>query len=179
MMTENELFDLLDSWDNIEIVARELSQDAEGFGVLMSLALNNPKQRSWRAAYLADKIHDNFPELLWPYFPLIIERLKTETNASKRRHWLKLISMNQMEAQYLAFLFDYCIKAFTSSKEAVAVRVHAMQILFNISEAEPDLKPEVLEIIEHEMEYHSSAGICARGTKLANKLRKSTGQQKL
>jgi hypothetical protein len=178
MMTENELFDLLDSWDNIEIVTRELSQNPEGFGVLMSLALKHPNQRSWRAAYLADKIHDNFPELLRPYFPSIIEKLKTENNASKRRHWLKLISMNRMEEQYLAFLFDYCIEAFTSGKEAVAVRVHAMQILFNISEAEPDLKPEVLEIIEHEMEYHSSAGIRARGAKLANKLRKSTGPQK-
>jgi len=173
-MTEQELYDLLDIWENIELVSSQLSHDPKGFEVLMSIALNHPKQRSWRAAYLADKIHDDFPELLIPYLPRIIEKLKTEDNASKRRHWLKLISMNTIDQLYFGFLFEYCVDAFTSGKEAIAVRVHAMQILYNISENEPDLKPELLEIIEHEIEYHSTAGIRSRGKKLAQKLRKQT-----
>ena len=169
-MTENELYDLLDSWENIELVSKELIHNPKEFGLLMNIALNHPKQRSWRAAYLVDKIHDAVPEVVIPYLPTIIEQLKTEGNASKRRHWLKLISMNSIEEQYFGFLFDYCIIIFTSAKEAIAVRVHAMQILYNISEYEPDLKPEVLEIIQHELEYHSSAGIQSRGRKLAQKL---------
>lgn len=171
-MTENELYDILDLWKSIELVSRELGQNPKEFEVLMSLALHNPKQRSWRAAYLVDKIHDDFPETVIPYLPTIIEKLKTEKNASKRRHWLKLISMNKINKVYFGFLFDYCIKTFTSAKEAIAVRVHAMQILYNISEEEPDLKPELLEIIRHELLYHSSAGIRSRGSKLAKKLGK-------
>lgn len=169
-MTENELYILLDSWENIELVSKELSQNSKEFDILMSLALHHPKQRSWRAAYLVDKIHDEVPGMVIPYLPVIIEKLKIEDNASKRRHWLKLISMNPVDKQYFGFLFDYCINIFTSAKEAIAVRVHAMQILFNISEQEPDLKPEVLQIIEHEIEYHSTAGIRSRGHKLAKKL---------
>jgi hypothetical protein len=46
-----------------------------------------------------------------------------------------------------------------------------MQILYNISEIETDLKAELLAVVEHEMEYHSTAGILSRGSKLANKLR--------
>lgn len=166
-MTQEELYNLLDSWENIEIVQHELCKNKKDFAVLMGIALHHPKQRSWRAAYLADKIHDNFPELLQPYFPAIIEKLATENNASKKRHWLKLISMNQIDEQYFGKLFDYCIATFTSGKEAIAVRVHAMQILFNISENEPDLKSEVLDIIQHEIEQHSTAGIRSRGNKLA------------
>jgi hypothetical protein len=45
-----------------------------------------------------------------------------------------------------------------------------MQILFNISETEVGLKPEVLAIIELEMENHPSAGIVSRGRKLTKKL---------
>ncbi len=171
-MTENELYDILDSWENIELVSKQLIENPKGFDVLISLALNHPKQRSWRAAYLVDKIHDQSPELLFPYLPAIIEKLKTESNASKRRHWLKLISMNSINEEFFGFLFDYCINAFTSEKEAVAVRVHAMQILFNISEKEPELKSEVLQIIEHELEQNPTAGIRSRGRKLATKLRK-------
>ena len=116
-MTENELYDILDSWENIELVSKQLIENPKGFDMLMSLALNLPKQRSWRAAYLVDKIHDERPELLLPYLSAIIEKLKTESNASKRRHWLKLISMNSINEQFFGFLFDYCIIAFTSGKE--------------------------------------------------------------
>ena len=169
-MTEQELFEHLDAWENIEIVAASMLNDKAQFKTLIQLALNDTRQKSWRAAYLVDKIHDEKPELLQPYLPALIEQLKVEKNASKRRHWLKLISMNKISEEYIGFLFDYCIETFTSGSEAVAVRVHAMQILYNISEMEPDLKPEVLQIIEQEMEFHPTAGIRSRGKKLATKL---------
>lgn len=69
-------------------------------------------------------------------------------------------------------MLDFCIHHFTTAEEPIAVRVHAMQILYNISETEPDFKPELIHIIEHELEYHSSAGIKSRGGKLLKKLRK-------
>lgn len=170
-MKEQELYDLLDTWENIQIVTQQIIHNPSYFDVLMSIALHHTKQRSWRAAYLADKIHDNSPALLIPYLPAIIEKLEIEHNTSKRRHWLKLISMNKIEEQYFGKLFDYCFEAFTAGKEAVAVRVHALQILYNISESEPDLKPELLQIIEHELEQHPTAGIRSRGNKIASKLR--------
>lgn len=175
-MTEQEIFEHLDAWENIEIVAASMQNDPAQFNTLVQLALNDTRQKSWRAAYLVDKIHDSNPELLQPYLPQIIEKLKTEKNASKRRHWLKLISMNKIEEQYFGFLFDHCINTFTSGNEAIAVRVHAMQILYNISETEPDLKPEVLQLIEQEMEHHPTAGIRSRGKKLATKLFKQIRQ---
>ena len=50
-----------------------------------------------------------------------------------------------------------------------------MQILFNISEREPELKHELIQLIEHEIEYHSSAGIKSRGSKLLRKLYRQQG----
>lgn len=170
-MTKIELIELLDSWENLEITIREIIENPEYFGLLMSIALYNKEQKSWRAAYLADKIHDDFPELLQPFLPEIIAQLKIEKNLSKKRHFLKLISMNEIDKNHFGFLVDFCLQALTSAKEPPAVRVHAMQILYNISELETDLKPEVLAVIEHEMEYHSTAGILSRGSKLAKKLR--------
>lgn len=169
-MTENEIYDLLESWENIDFLTANSCQDPKTFEHLMSIALFHPKQKSWRAAYLADKVNDKAPKMLLPYLPSIIKRLKTEVNASKKRHWLKLISVHSIDTEHFGFLFDYCISVFTSAKEAIAVRVHAMQILYNISEKEPELKAEVLGIIEHELEYHSTPGIRSRGRKLAQKL---------
>jgi hypothetical protein len=60
-----------------------------------------------------------------------------------------------------------------SGKEPAAVRVHAMQILYNTAVKEPELIPEILLIIEDELENHSTAGITSRGRKLIANLKKA------
>jgi predicted nucleic acid-binding OB-fold protein len=70
----------------------------------------------------------------------------------------------------MAILLNFCIEVFTNAAEDIAVRVHAMQILFNIARKEPDFAGELIELIEHEMEYHGSAGISSRGRKLLKRL---------
>lgn len=169
-MTKAELIEILDSWENIEVAILEIINKPEYFRILLDIAFYNKEQKSWRAAYVVDKIHDTNPELLLPFFDEMIIQLTKEKSSSKKRHYLKLLSMNDVAKKHQGILVDFCLEAFTSAKEPVAVRVHAMQILYNISENEPDLKPEILSVIEHEMKYHASAGITSRGSKLAKKL---------
>ena len=171
LMEKEKLIELIDSWENLNFMIREISSQPELFSTLMEIALYNPEQKSWRAAYLVDKIHDDFPKLVLPYLDKIVEKLKTEKNLSKKRHFLKLLSMNEIPEKHFSFLLDFCLETM-ASEEPPAVRVHAMQILYNISEKERDLKHEILTLIEHEMEYRSTAGIRARGSKLVQKLRK-------
>jgi hypothetical protein len=173
-MTKQELIDLLNAWENLDVLIKEMGANAEWFKILMDIALNNPEQRSWRAAYLADRIHDKYPALLLPYIDKMILKLKTEDNSGKKRHFLKLLSMNEIPEQHFGFLVDYCLDTLGSGKEPPAVRVHAMQVLFNISEKEPEFKPELMVIIEHEMEFHSTPGILSRGNKLVKKLHQQT-----
>lgn len=170
-MEKDDILELIDSWENIAFAIREIGHHPEFFSILMEIALHNPEQRSWRAAYIVDKIHDDYPQLILPFIGPIIDQLKTENHTSKKRHFLKLISMNEIPAEHFGFLVDYCIKTLTSAKEPPAVRVHAMQILYNISETESELKPEILAVIEHEMEFHATAGILSRGSKIVKKLR--------
>jgi hypothetical protein len=175
-MTKEELIELLDSWENLEITVKEIITNPAYFRLLLDIALYNKEQRSWRAAYLVDKIHDINPELVLPFFDEMTLQLKKEKSSSKKRHFLKLISMNAIAEKHQGFLVDYCLTELKSGKEPPAVRVHAMQVLFNISENEPELKPEILAVIEHEMKYHATAGIISRGSKLARKLRKHISQ---
>ena len=171
-MKKTDLLVLIESWDNLTFISSEVLAHPEYYPVLMEVALYSKHPKSWRAAYLVDKINNDNPDLILPYVDKMIEQLKLENHSGKKRHLLKLISLNKIPELQHGFLLDYCLNIFTSAKEAIAVQVHAMQILFNISEKEPQLKPEILAVIEHEMEYHSTAGILARGKKLAGQLRK-------
>ena len=175
-MTQQELLEILDSWENLNVVIKETGNHPTHFDLLMEIALNSQEKNSWRAAWMADKIHDNYPNLIKPYLGKMVERLNNSLQVGKKRHFLKLISLNDIPEEYHGFLVNYCLTALTSAKEPPAVRVHAMQVLFNISEKEPELKPELLAVIEHEMEYHATAGILSRGKKLARKLHKQIRQ---
>jgi hypothetical protein len=170
-MTKEELLEFIDAWENLPFLLNEITNTPEYYLMLMEIALYNRNKKSWRAACLIDKINDNYPELLQPFLIEIIEQVKIEKSHSKKRHFLKLIGQNELPTNQQGFMLDFCMKTFTSAKEDLAVRVHAMQILYNISEKEPELKPEILALIEYEMENHSSAGIVSRGSKLAEKLR--------
>lgn len=169
-MTGEQLLELLEAWENLGVVMNEIITEPANYRNLVEVALYNNHPKSWRAAWLMDKINDKAPELIVDYIPEIIEKLKTETGNGKKRHLLKLISLNEMPGEFLGFLTDFCITVFISSKEPIAVRVHAMQILGNIAMKEPDLKPEIVLILEHEMENHGSAGIVSRCKKILKKL---------
>lgn len=169
-MNKEELFDLILSWENFPLLVREIENHPEKMGDLMEIALQSMHPKSWRAAWLADKIHENNPEILKLYIEKMIHALKAETRVGQKRHFLKLISLNEIPQKHHSFLMDYCLNSFTSPSEPVSIRVYALQILFNISEYEPDLKPELLSVINHEIELHATAGIISRGRKLASKL---------
>lgn len=164
------MMELIDSWENLNFLIHEIIHNSENVSVLSQIALYGKHPKSWRAAWLMDKIHEKEPSLIRPLIPQMIERLKVEINEGKKRHLLKLVSLNQIPVESLGFLTDHSIAVFTSSKEPIAVRVHAMQILHNIALLEPDLKSEIHIIIEHEIENHPSAGLVSRGRKLLKSL---------
>ena len=171
-MTREKLLNLILSWENLDIITGELIRNPEDLPLLMDIALYSNHSKSWRAAWIADKIHSKDPGLILPYIESMINWLKDNINHSKKRQFLKLISLNIIPPKYYSFLLDYCIKSFTSASEPVSVKVYSMQILFNISEKESGFKPELLALIGHELELHPSAGVKSRGKMISKKLEK-------
>lgn len=170
-MTENELLDLIQSGDNVPLISRHLTDHPEFVETLMAIVLREGENTNWRAAWIADKIHEILPEIIIPFLPVITQFAMKTKDAGKKRHLLKLISLHPIPDDNIAELLNFCITIFTNPAEPVAVRVHAMQILFNIAEKEPEFSCELMDLIEHEIEFHGSAGISSRGRKLLKKLR--------
>jgi len=169
-ISENELSVLIQSWENMALVMKHISDFPQHLNILMNLALDDSDPRNWRAAWMVDRIHEKHPELVIPYLPAMTDFLLTTQNAGKKRHLLKLISLHPIPEDRMVTLLNYCIDVFTAANEPIAVRVHAMQILFNIAQEEPDFGGELIDLIEHEIEFHGSAGISSRGRKLLKTL---------
>jgi len=170
-MTKKELQKIIQSWENMPLVITHCWEHPEATDILLSIAFDDSQAINWRAMYLFELIHYQHPELVIPYLPAMTDFLLTTKNSSKKRHLLKLISLHEIPEENVALLLNFCIQEFTNAAEPIAVRVHAMQILFNIAQKEPDFAGELIDLIENEIEYHGSAGISSRGLKLLKKLK--------
>jgi len=177
-MNENEIQTLIQSWENLAILVRYIADYPEHVEIIMTKALDDSQPENWRAAWMVDKIHDKHPELIVPYLPLMTDFVLTTHNYGKKRHFLKLIGLHDIPKEKMGILLNFSMDIFTSASEPVAVRVHAMQILYNIAQKEPDFSGELIELIENEIEFHGSAGISSRGKKLLKKLYASKKQRK-
>lgn len=171
-MTKNELLLLLDSWDTLTLLKNSSDWQADFLPILMDIALTGSNRQSWRAAWIADKINEQQPGIVANWIAPITEALSGLNHSGKKRQFLKLISLYPISADNQSFLVDYCLQTLDESSEPPAVKAHAMQILYNISETQPGLKEELLAIMEFLNEIQESPGIKARARRLAEKLSK-------
>jgi len=85
-----------------------------------------------------------------------------------------MLSRHEIPEELLVQVVDRCFELL-SPAEPIAVRVNAMQVLFNISQREPDFKQELTAVLEGLLEEGGSAGFINRTEKLLRKLNSVNG----
>jgi hypothetical protein len=171
-MTKEELIGFLENWENMTLLFRDREQACIHFPMLMEITLSGNDRIHWRASWAADKINEMIPGIAAPWIETLTNLLPGLTHNGKKRQFLKFISLYPIPPDSAGFLFDYCLDKMASEAEDIAVRAYAMQILYNISQMEPDMKSELLQILEQEAEHKSSAGLEAKSKNLIFRLRK-------
>lgn len=159
------------SWvDHVDKIADRIVQQPDLINDLWEI-VQNEDELSWRAAWTMEKINDKRPEMVHPFLnELIIQVEKTNKNGIKR-HFLKMISLQPLPEDLTGSFVDYCFKILLSADEPIAVRAHAMQILFNVCKEIPDLKNELIESIQS-IQTEASPGIISKSKKLLKQLKK-------
>ncbi|MCW0484174.1 hypothetical protein [Gaoshiqia sediminis] len=171
-METEDIIDVIRRWENLDLFKQHLIHHPDQLQLLFRVAFDDSNPVYWRAAYLIDQLSEQNPALIRPYVPQLVKALSATSNTSKLRHYLKVVSQYPISEDSIDFLFGFCLDVFTKPSYPVAVRVHAMKILYHIAEMEPGLKPELIQIIEYELTLHPTAGLKSRGRHLLAKLRR-------
>lgn len=169
-METEDIIVVIRRWENLDLCKQHFIHHPDQLQLLLRVALDDSNPVYWRAAYLLDQLSEQNPGLVRPYVPQLVKALPAVSNTSKLRHYLKIISQYPISEDSIDFLFNFCLDVFTKPSYPVAVRVHAMQILYHIAEVETGLKPELVQIIEYELTLHPTAGLKSRGRRLLAKL---------
>jgi len=120
---------------------------------------------AWKAFWIMDKIHEVRPDLIQPYLKPMLENVERMKQSGQKRHMLKLLSLNPLPDEPSVSFINYCFDRIMCRTEPAAIRVHAMQMLYNITLDIPDFKNELRVVIEDAM-VEGTPGIICRGQKL-------------
>lgn len=154
----------------LEIWKRSLVADRGLFDQLFRFIFSDNQRLAWRSCWIIDTASEEYPDLLEDKLPQVIAGLLSTKNGSLKRNFTRILCRYQIPEVYLGAVVNRSFELLAPC-EPVSVRVFAMQLLFNITQQVPDLKGELISVIESLMEEGGSAGFINRSTKLLRQLR--------
>ncbi len=157
-----------------DMTAKAVVENPEQFETLIDLSFTRKSPISWRAARVADLCTELQPDIVLPYLSVLTERFPEMKCDSLRRSYSRLLIKftDNIPEEHLVKIIDKCSEWIMSQDVAVAVKANCMQILYNISEKIPELKNELILIIEDQMPI-GTAGLKSKGKTLLKLLYKS------
>ena|ERR1035437_1347857 len=154
----------------LEVWKKTVISDEQLFNQLFHFIFSGDHRVAWRSCWIIDIASEECPDLLSDKLPLIIDGFLLTGDRSLKRHFTRILCRYQIPEEYQGSIVNRSFELLAPS-EPIAVRVFALQLLFNISLVVPDLKRELISVIESLMEEGSSRGFINRSEKLLRKLR--------
>lgn len=153
-------------------MVRYIGSDKTRFSELVNAFLNSSIRITQRAAWPLSYCAKAHPELIKPHLKKIILNLKKPNlHDAIKRNTVRLLQFVNIPKSLQGHVLEICFVYLEDVKQPIAIRVFSMTVLANLSQEHPDLKPELITLIEDQMPY-GSAGFVSRGKKVLKSLRK-------
>jgi hypothetical protein len=163
---------------NTDMVADLIFQKPALFEELFEIFIRNEEPVSRRAAWVIDIVTEIHPELLTTHLGQITGMLNKFNHDGLKRHSLRMLARSPLPAgDILGGMIAICFDWLLSPNEAVAAKIYCMELLYRISQIEPDLKGELADSIEWRM-HEETPGFKNRGQKILKKLYFETNTQR-
>jgi hypothetical protein len=118
--------------------------DPKRFAELMKYLLGPNYRLSQRAAWPVSYCIERHPELVKPYFNVLIKQLeRDDAHVAVRRNVARLLQFVEIPKRYEGRIFEACYGLLSNPAETVAVRVFSMTVAAKIAKGKPELMDEL------------------------------------
>tara|TARA_R110002050_G_scaffold300722_2_gene471891 strand:- start:32120 stop:32629 length:510 start_codon:yes stop_codon:yes gene_type:complete len=148
-----------------------ITKDANKFGDLIKIALENHAPASWRAAYICNHQTIANDPLLLPYLAQIIAEIPTKKDGHQRE-LLRLALKMDVNENLEGKLFDTSVTIWESVEKSPSARMIAFKVIVKIASKYPEMKSEVAFLTQDHYLDSLSPGIRRSMLREANKLSK-------
>ena len=143
------------------------------FKFVLDLCFSEGYPVAMRAGRAVALCNEKYPSLIIPYIDQLVKMIKGSEIDGVKRGILQAFSESVDMKLFvnLGELVDLCFSLLMNIKESISVMYYSMEILYKICIIEPELKFELIQVIEG-MTFETSAGLVKRAKKLLKLLKK-------
>jgi len=158
-----------------DLLIENVGNSDKKFNALLDIALYEKDPLAWRAAWILDGSDEKNPGLALNALSTIVRALPEIRSGGSLRSLLRLLCRYEISEADQGILIDLCFSYMVSELYPVAVKVHAMQIIYNHVMIYPELKEELVTVIKDQAD-HNSVGFISRGRRIMKQLEKIPGR---
>jgi 8-oxo-dGTP diphosphatase len=160
------------SMQEAEWVATSAIENPAIFKKLIEYSFSSDKKLAFRSSWTLTKVCDQYPEMISPGLPTIIEKLDKLDNEGVQRCFLRIISLydvNKINTKHHGLLAEHCFNALRSGFSAIAIKAYSMEILYKLAVIYPELANE-LAVSINLLQGEESGAIQSRSRMVLKKL---------
>ncbi len=154
-----------------DLLTGEVIKSPSHFKTLLHLALHEKDPLAWRASWVLDGSDEKKPGLARRHISEIVQALPGLESKGSLRSLLRMLTRYDIPEEEQGLLIDLCFSYLVSELFPVAVKAHAMMIIYQHVLLYPELKDEFIAVIE-DQEGNNSVGFKSRGRNLIKQLEK-------
>lgn len=158
------------SKNQCRLVVNWVGNDQKRFDELFKLFLADEYRITQRAAWPVSYCVIAHPSLINKHWKTLVSNLNNPClHDAVKRNSVRFLQNIEIPEKYHGNIMNICFSFLESPKEALAVKVFSMTVLWNLSKLYPEIKPELKLIIEDQMP-DQSAGFKSRGKKILKQI---------
>lgn len=154
---------------NIDFVVEICRKNPQLFDKLFEMVIQNTEPLSRRAIWALDHLTEKAPDLMTQKIIPLIDAYPNFKHDGLKRHAFRILNRHKIPIDKEIVLVDWCFNIINSAKESIALKAHAMDILYEFSNKEPDLKIELAATLELQL-HNASKGIKNKSIRMLKKL---------
>lgn len=139
-----------------DIITSEILKKNIAISDLIQLVKDNNGIYAQRGAYVITGIHDTNIDLLAPYTIDLWKCIQPKSHSSIPRAVYRYLSAIPPPKELDGEIFEQGTKAFVNKKTTIAVKVHIMKTMTNLALKYPELKDEVIFLINQQLKEGSA-----------------------
>lgn len=156
---------------NVTRIIRDIELHGMDFHLFFQEVNNRPHPTNWYMTWLFSDFVKRNPREGAKAQHLIWQQLKQVENESMLRDLWRCLSFIQVNEELSGEIYDTAFQVIPSQKFAIAIRAHAMLTACNIAMPYPELRAELILVLDG-LQEEESAGIRSRGRNLSKRLKR-------
>lgn len=161
------------SKENSLRIAGWIGHHASRMKQLIELFLHDEYRVVQRAAWIMSIVAEKQPQLLTPHLHVMVNRMGDDgIPVAVKRNVVRVLQHLDIPDDLQGPVMDHCFRFLEDRQETVAVKAFSMTVLARLAKLYPDIRQEIVLLIEDLLREGATPGIVSRGKRTLKELEK-------